>query len=122
MAELGTRHPHYRLRVTCDELLGWYRCACADPAYRYNAIAVTKNFTGSPHIDTHDRCPQLAIALGDFEGGALCVESEDGSCVDVFDTHDKIAKVDGRRVHWVKAFRGRERFSIIFYNTAEGEQ
>ena len=120
-ADLGTRHPHHELRAACDELLHWYRSAAADPTYRHTAIAITKNFCGSPHIDTFDRCPQLAVSLGEFEGGSLCVESDGGGHIDVFDTHDKLAKVDGRRVHWVKAFRGRERYSIIFYNTAEGE-
>ena len=121
-ADLGTRHPHHALRSACDELLRWYRSACNDPGYRHTAIAVTKNFRGSPHIDTFDRCPQLAVAVGDFEGGHLCVEGEGGGAhVDVFDTHDRLAKVDGRRVHWVRAFRGAERFSVIFYNTAEDE-
>ena len=120
-ADLGTRHPHYGLRMACDDLLHWYRSACTDPGYKHTAIAVTKNFVGSPHIDTFDTCPQLALALGDYEGGALCVEGEGGGHVDVFDTHDRIAKVDGRRVHWVRAFRGHERFSLIFYNTADAE-
>lgn len=88
----------------------------------HSGIAVTKNFVGSPHIDSFDTGPQLALALGEFEGGALCIESEDGGSVDVVDTKGKIAKVDGRRVHWVRTFHGGDRYSLIFFNTAADEQ
>ena len=54
-ADLGTRHPHYALRVACDALLQWYRRRCSDPHYRHSAIAVTKNFHGSAHVDGFDR-------------------------------------------------------------------
>lgn len=116
--ELGTRHPHYALRALCDELLTWHSRESGEPCYQHTAIAVTKNFRGSPHVDQFDRCEQLAVSLGDFTGGELCVE-EDQENVTVVDTHDRLAKVDGRRVHWVRAFRGGDRYSLIFYNTAE---
>ena len=122
-SNLGTRHPHFQIRSACDELVKWYREACDDPEFVHTAIAVTKNFAGSPHIDAFDRCPQLALALGDFSGGALCVEGEGGESLDVFDTHGRVAKVDGRRVHWVRAFRGGDRYSLIWYNTVgEGDR
>ena len=114
--ECGTRHPHYELRRLCDQLLCWYRRECGDARYTHTAIAVTRNFVGSPHIDQFDQCEQLAISLGEFEGGELCVE-EDAHTVAVHETRGRIAKVDGRRVHWVRAFRGGDRFSLIFYNT-----
>ena len=104
------------LRRLCEELVAWYVGACADPTFAHNAIAVTRNFVGSPHIDTHDSAPQLAVSLGSFTGGELCVEADGGDAVDVVDTRGRVAKVDGRRVHWVRAFRGGERFSLIFYH------
>ena len=114
--DCGTRHPHYPLRLLCEELLAWYGGACDDPNFAHNAIAVTRNFVGSPHTDRFDTAPQLAVSLGDFTGGELCVEAEGGEAIDVVDTRCRIAKVDGRRVHWVRAFRGGERFSLIFYH------
>ena len=77
---------------------------------------MTKNFVGSPHVDRFDRTYQLAAAFGDFEGGELCID-EGGDTVGVVDTRGRLARVDGRRVHWVRPFRGSDRYSIIFYNT-----
>jgi hypothetical protein len=118
-AELGTRHPHNELRRLCEELLLWYRAACDDPRYRHSAIAVTRNFVGSPHVDRFDVGPQLAVSLGEFAGGELCVEEEGGRAVAVVETRNRVAKVDGRRVHWVRTFTGGDRFSLIFYDTEE---
>jgi len=49
------------------------------PGAIYNALAITKDFRGSPHVDNHDKTHQHVIALGNFEGGYLCTEAdEDG--------------------------------------------
>jgi len=120
-SEYGTRHPHYALRSLCEQLLLWYQRVSGEPLYQHTAIAVTKNFVGSPHIDQFDRCEQLAVAFGDYTGGQLCVERSAG-VVDVVDTRGRIAKVDGRRVHWVRTFFGGTRYSLIFYNTTEESQ
>ena len=56
------------------------------------------------------------MSLGDFSGGGqLCVES-DAQTVTVIDTHNRIAKMDGRFPHWVTGFEG-ERYSIIYYQS-----
>ena len=113
----GTGHPHYELRRLCDEVLTFARArGVAAPGFAYTAIAVTRSFVGSPHIDTFDTAEQLAVALGDFEGGELCVESADGDAIEVVETRGAVASVDGRRVHWARTFRG-ERFSLIWYTT-----
>ena len=87
---------------------------------QFTHIAITKNFQGSPHIDTQNIGPFYGLALGDFSdgGGALCVECSAREVAHV-DTRGRMAKVDGRFVHWVAPYEG-ERFSIIFYQT-EGE-
>ena len=71
----------------------------------------------SPHIDHRDTSFQYALSLGEFEGGELCVEAEGGHGVAVVETRGRIARVDGRHVHWVRTHRGGDRFSLIFYNT-----
>ena len=83
----------------------------ADQSYDYTMVAVTKNFVGSPHIDANDTSFQFAVSLGDFtEGGELCVENEQNpGSVYVVNTHNKLAKVDGRYIHWVRRFRGGDR-------------
>lgn len=101
------------LQILLDRLLAW-----ADPAFGCNRIAVTKDFQGSPHVDTSDVTYQYAISLGGFQtGGELCVQSENLNEVYVLNTHDRMARVDGRFVHWVRGHGGGERYSLIFFAT-----
>lgn len=90
-----------------------------DPAFgtRYTAVAFTRNFEGSPHIDTRNTGPFYGLALGDFSegGGALCVECSAREVAHV-DTRGRLGKVDGRYPHWVAPYTG-IRFSIIYYQT-----
>ena len=103
------------LRNACRALMNW-----ADPDYYYSGIAVTHNFVASPHVDEKDCTYQYAVSLGDYEGGGqLCVESEDGSCLEVITTRNRIARVDGRRVHWVRSWEKGDRYSLIFYDTRD---
>lgn len=113
------------LRDACRQLVNW-----ADPFYYYSGIAVTKNFVSSPHIDDRDQTFQYAVSLGDFNsGGELCVDgfvdtedTDDGTTsqvIHVFDTHNRIARVDGRHVHWVRTWAGGDRYSVIFYDTRQ---
>lgn len=109
------------LRMGCRELMNW-----ADPDYFYSGIAVTKNFVASPHIDDRDQSFQYAVSLGDFKGGGqLCVEGRDDDNIDyvnVVDTKNRIARVDGRNVHWVRSWNNLDsgdRYSLIFYDTTE---
>ena len=132
------------LREGCRELMQW-----TDPDYYYSGIAVTKNFVASPHIDDRDQSFQYAISLGDFTGGGqLCVEGtramvntgtthtgdgdgddndddvdgheeQKSEFVNVVETHNRIAKVDGRHIHWVRSWETGDRYSLIFYDTTE---
>ncbi len=81
----------------------------------YTALAITKNFRGSPHIDKHDTTFQHVVALGDFDGGRLCVD--DDTSVVSLNVHNRIGRIDGRNVHWVAGFEG-ERYSIVYYSTS----
>ena len=90
-----------------------------DPGFEHSAIALTRNFRGSPHIDTLAVAEQLAVGLGEYEGGELVVEEEGGDALAVVETRNAVARVDGRRVHWVRAFSGGDRFSLIFYCTED---
>ena len=83
---------------------------------QFTALAVTKNFTGSPHIDTLNIAPFYGLSLGDFSnGGKLCVECS-ATCVAEIDTKGRFAKVDGRFCHWVSDYEG-TRYSLIYYVT-----
>jgi hypothetical protein len=117
---VSTRHAHELQPLPFRKLFGLSQklMQWADPDFPFTAIAVTKNLHGSPHIDAGDISHQYAISLGSFNtGGQLCVESENHQRVLAVDTHDKLAKIDGRFVHWVRRFDGGDRYSLIFYAT-----
>ena len=88
-----------------------------DPPFAesYTAIAVTKQFEGSPHIDTENVAPFYGLSLGDFTGGEVCVESAPLE-VTYVETRRRLGKIDGRYPHWVAPHTG-ERYSIIYYVT-----
>ena len=104
------RERHARL---WEAVAAWM--AVVDPTFEYTGVACSKGFRGSPHVDTYDIAYQWAISLGDFEGGALCVESAADE-VSVVNTRRRAAKVDGRYPHWVAPWSG-ERYSVIVYKT-----
>ena len=88
---------------------------------KVTAIAFTKNFLGSCHIDTQNTGPFYGLSLGDFAqpGGALCVEISAREVAHV-NTRHRLGKVDGRFPHWVAPYDG-NRYSVIFYQT-RGEE
>ena len=131
------------LRALCAELM-----AFVDPGFYYSSIAVTKNFVASPHIDERDCTFQYAVSLGEFEGGELCVDEDDCEAVAgeeaeaaeaaaaaaaaattsaqlpkrsvaVVNTRNRVARVDGRHIHWVRSFCGGDRYSLIFFDTSD---
>lgn len=81
----------------------------------FSALAVTFMFQGSPHIDKQNTGPFYGLSLGDFTGGGICVEAEPFLVAEV-ETHNQLAKVDGRYPHWVAPYTG-TRFSLIYYST-----
>ena len=64
-----------------------------------------------------NQAPFYGLGLGDYAGGFVCVEAEDGMSVYEVDTQARLGKVDGRYPHWVSPHTG-ERFSIIYYQTS----
>ena len=91
-----------------------------DPEYaaNFSALAVTYNFTGSPHIDKQNTGPFYGLALGDFPDGqgGICVEA-DAMTIAQVNSKNHLAKVDGRYPHWVAPYEGGERYSLIFCST-----
>ena len=121
--------PFEDLKRAARAVMDW-----ADPGFAYDHLAVTKDFVGSPHADVNDASHQYAMALGDWPrpGGELVVESEDGATRWVVDTRGRLARFDGRYVHWVRGFENRRviggerhqhrkmtsttcRYSVVFY-------
>lgn len=59
--------------------------------------------------------------------GELCVEgtkyNEEHESfedfINVVTTRFRIARVDGRHIHWVRSWKGGDRYSLIFYDTTD---
>lgn len=90
-----------------------------DPEYAesFSALAITKGFTGSPHIDKQNTGPFYGFSLGDFHDGTggVCVEVDFKTVAQV-NTKERLGKVDGRYPHWVAPYKG-TRYSLIYYST-----
>ena len=89
-------------------------------AARVTALAVTHNFTGSPHIDKQNIGPFYGMSLGNFEEGQGGVRVEcSARVVCEINTKNRMGKVDGRYPHWVSPYNQKcERYSLIFYRTS----
>lgn len=94
-----------------------------DPEYAGDhddwCVSINAMFDGETHkclkhTDKDDVDAQLAMTLGDFEGGELRCWREDGSHVDV-NNRRTVVRVDGRLPHQVMPFREGKRYSIIWY-------
>eukprot|EP00438_Fugacium_kawagutii_P035507 Skav211959 [mRNA] locus=scaffold433:52337:53855:- [translate_table: standard] len=101
------------------------------------SIQMNRNYAAREHVDGNNVGPSWIIALGDWtKGGELFVEDPKGcekhklSCDipgryregDVcrgssLDVHNKWARFDGRCMHFVRPFRGGDRFSLVFFAT-----
>jgi len=51
--------------------------------------------------------------------GTISIQAMEEDYVNVVDTHNRIARVDGRHVHYVRSFGGGNRWSLIFYDTTD---
>jgi hypothetical protein len=96
-------------------------------AARVTALAVTHNFTGSPHIDKQNTGPFYGMALGNFKDGTGGVRVEcTARVVCETNTKHRLGKVDGRYPHWVAPYErednegdgGCDRYSLIYYRTS----
>lgn len=84
---------------------------------RFTALAVTKNFVGSPHIDTLNVGPFYGLSLGEFSGGGSIAVECSPFLVAEIETRGRFGKVDGRFPHWVTPYEG-TRYSLIYYVTS----
>jgi len=76
--------------------------------FEFTQVTLNYNHQMKPHKHKNEGISQ-AILLGDFEGGALCVE--DGNR---YEEKNVWFTFNGKKNHWVEPFSG-ERFSLILY-------
>jgi len=126
MIKLGSRRAHSAIRKYQQNLSLWAAAKAAmatvdaEFANTFTGLAVTKNFIGSPHIDTTNIGPFYGLSIGDFDDGTGGVRVElDPMTVCEVNTKDRLGRIDGRFVHFVAPYdnEAKTRYSLIFYLT-----
>ena len=74
-------------------------------------ITVNYNLQCTPHVDKNEG-ESLFAMFGDFEGGALAVDTPEG--LQTFTAKNTWHCFNGRHQHWTQAFSG-DRWSIVAY-------
>jgi len=97
----NTIHP--KLFQLLQELIRSFK-----PDFQYTTIQVNKNTQCKPHIDTNNVGDSYIIALGNFTGGDLVIESKK------FNIRNRFKRFDGHLAHWVEPFEG-DRYSLVFF-------
>lgn len=77
--------------------------------FEFNQVTINYNNKLSRHRHANVG-KSLAMLLGNFTGGALCIENGKS-----LKSKNEWFSFDGGEFHWVEPFEG-ERFSIILYN------
>jgi hypothetical protein len=84
------------------------------PNFEFTDIQVNYNWKSPAHFDKGNLGTSMIIGLGDYTGGELCIEKEDGT--ETVDIHDTPYKFDGAKFkHWTNDYTG-NRMSVVFYS------
>ena len=84
-------------------------------SFKWSSVTINKNFKCKPHKDGSNIGLSYIVGLGDYKGGNVIVEQEDGS-VKFLDIRHKPCGFNGSELtHYTSDFRG-DRYSVVFYN------
>jgi hypothetical protein len=82
--------------------------------FEFNQVVINRNFKITRHIDSNNIGESYIIGLGNYSGGELIIEYENGD--KIIDIKNKPYIFNGSEYyHYVKPFEG-ERYSLVFYN------
>ena len=89
-------------------------CKIKGVPFRYTSFCLNKNYTAKKHSDKGNFGPSVLVALGDFKGGELKYwrDPENPSTIN---TRNKFELIDGNVPHAVNPYRGKERYSIVYF-------
>lgn len=84
------------------------------PKFDFTGVQLNRCYALGPHKDSNNVGESVLVCTGDYEGGATCVELENGT-VQRFDARTMPVIFDGSKyTHWVEPFEG-DRFSAVFF-------
>jgi len=91
------------------------------PDFCYTEVQCNFNYSTPPHKDRGNLGKSYILGLGDYEGGELCIEREEGN-IEKIDIRDDFYTFNGAKYyHWVAPVEG-DRMSLVFYNTKRGKR
>lgn len=83
--------------------------------FKCSSFTINKNLTCLPHVDRRNLGSSLIVAVGDFQGGRLLIETAPNQPF-AYDIHNRVLRFNGKtQRHATEAFSG-TRFSIVLYN------
>ena len=83
--------------------------------FPFNQVVINRDFKITRHLDAQNVGESMIMAFGDYEGGELVVEDEEGIKVE-HSIKNRFLKFNGSKLfHYVKDFTG-VRYSLVFYN------
>tara|TARA_R110001592_G_scaffold233421_1_gene491029 strand:+ start:46 stop:588 length:543 start_codon:yes stop_codon:yes gene_type:complete len=84
------------------------------PDFEYKQVQMNKNYPCPPHTD-RNKGESICIAFGDYTGGLLCIEKENG--IEKYDSRLLPTQFDGFKYkHWVEPYMNGTRYSLVFFN------
>jgi hypothetical protein len=85
-----------------------------NPDFEFTEIQINYNWKSPKHKDKLNVGESIIIGLGDYKGGELIIEKEDGE--EKHDINCKFLKFNGAKyTHYTKPWEG-DRLSLVFYN------
>jgi len=82
--------------------------------FPFTSICINKNYQARAHKDKGNMGPSAIIGLGEYKGGALQTWSITGE-ESVHKIRNSVLLFDGNCQHAVEAYKGRERYSLVFF-------
>lgn len=83
------------------------------PDFEYTSVQMNRNFPCPRHIDSKNVGESVLLNIGEYEGGELVVEYEDGD--KIIDNKNSIYRFNGSKYyHYVRPFTG-TRYALVFY-------
>jgi len=81
--------------------------------FDFAQVQMNKNFPCPKHTDKN-KGESICVSFGDYEGGLLCIEKEDG--IEKYDPREQAVKFDGfKYTHWVEPVLRGTRYSLVFF-------
>ena len=80
----------------------------------FTSIQINYNYSSVRHVDGNNVGPSFIRGLGEYDGGELIVEDEDGHGTTKKDVKSEWVCFDGRVPHYTAEFQG-ERYSVIYF-------